>query len=41
MLASHNDLLAVEGVGAKTANRIRLAVSEKIESYGDKTLFLI
>lgn len=41
MLASHNDLLAVEGVGAKTANRIRLAVSEKIESYGDKSLFLI
>jgi DNA excision repair protein ERCC-4 len=41
MLASHNDLLAVEGVGAKTANRIRWAVSEKIESYGDNTLFSI
>jgi ERCC4-type nuclease len=34
MLASQNDLLTVEGVGAKTANRIRWAVSEKIESYG-------
>jgi len=34
MLASQNELLTVEGVGAKTANRIRWAVSEKIESYG-------
>jgi DNA excision repair protein ERCC-4 len=41
MLASHNDLLAVEGVGAKTADRIRWAVSEKIESYGDNTSFSI
>jgi DNA excision repair protein ERCC-4 len=41
MLASHNDLLAVEGVGVKTADRIRWAVSEKIESYGNKTLFSI
>ena len=41
MRAGRDELLTVEGIGAKTANRIRLAVSEKIESYGDKTLFLI
>jgi ERCC4-type nuclease len=34
MRAGHDDLLSVEGIGAKTADRIRWAVSEKIESYG-------
>ena len=33
MLASRDDLLTVEGVGAKTSDRIRWAVSEKIELY--------
>jgi DNA excision repair protein ERCC-4 len=41
MRAGRDDLLTVEGVGAKTADRIRWAVSEKIEPYGDKTLFSI
>ena len=41
MRASRDELQAVEGIGAKTADRIRWAVSEKIESYGDKTLFSI
>jgi DNA excision repair protein ERCC-4 len=41
MHAGCDDLLTVEGVGAKTVDRIRWAVSEKIESYGDNTLFLI
>jgi DNA excision repair protein ERCC-4 len=39
--AGRDDLLTVEGVGAKTADRIRWAVSEKIESYGGKTLLSI
>jgi len=41
MRASFDELQAVEGIGAKTADRIRWAVSEKIESYGDRTLFSI
>jgi len=41
MRAGLDELQAVEGIGAKTADRIRWAVSEKIEPYGDKTLFLI
>lgn len=41
MRASRDELQAVEGIGAKTSDRIRWAVSEKIESYGDKTLFSI
>jgi DNA excision repair protein ERCC-4 len=39
MSASREDLLTVEGVGAKTADRIRWAVGEQLESYGDGTLF--
>jgi ERCC4-type nuclease len=34
MGAGRDDLLSVEGIGAKTADRIRWAVSETIESYG-------
>jgi len=34
MCASRDDLLKVEGIGAKTADRIRWAVNEPIESYG-------
>jgi ERCC4-type nuclease len=41
MRAGRDELQAIEGIGAKTADRIRWAVSEKIESYGDKTLFSI
>ena len=41
MRASRDELQAVEGIGAKTSDRIRWAVCEKIESYGDKTLFSI
>lgn len=41
MSASREDLLTVEGVGAKTADRIRWAVGEQLESYGDDTLFLL
>ena len=41
MRAGRDELQTVEGIGAKTADRIRWAVSEKIESYGDKTLFSI
>jgi ERCC4-type nuclease len=40
MSASREDLLTVDGVGAKTADRIRWAVGEPLESYGDDTLFL-
>jgi ERCC4-type nuclease len=36
MGAGRDDLLSVEGIGAKTADRIRWAVSETIESYGDR-----
>jgi ERCC4-type nuclease len=39
--AGLDELRAVEGIGAKTADRIRWAVSEKIEPYGGKTLFSI
>ena len=39
MNASREDLLTVEGVGAKTADRIRWAVGEQLESYGDDDLF--
>jgi DNA excision repair protein ERCC-4 len=39
--AGRDDLLTVEGVGEKTADRIRWSVSEKIESYGGKTLLSI
>lgn len=35
--ASRDELLAVEGVGERTADRIRWAVSEQIESYGVET----
>jgi ERCC4-type nuclease len=41
MRDSFDELQAVEGVGAKTADRIRWAVSEKTELYGDRTLFSI
>jgi ERCC4-type nuclease len=41
MRAGLDELQSVEGIGAKTADRIRWAVSEKIEPYGDKTLFSI
>ena len=41
MRAGRDELQSVEGIGAKTADRIRWAVSEKIEPYGDKTLFSI
>jgi ERCC4-type nuclease len=41
MRAGRDELQAVEGIGAKTADRIRWAVSEKIEPYGDNTLFSI
>ena len=41
MSASREDLLTVEGVGAKTADRIRWAVGEQVESYGDDTMFLL
>lgn len=41
MRAGRDDLMAVEGVGAKTADRIRWAVSEQIESYGAETLLSI
>ena len=41
MRAGRDDLQTVEGIGAKTADRIRWAVSEKIEPYGDNTLFSI
>jgi ERCC4-type nuclease len=37
--ASREELLTVEGVGAKTADRIRWAVGEQLESYGADTLF--
>ena len=39
MNASREELLKVEGVGAKTADRIRWAVGEQLEPYGDDTLF--
>jgi ERCC4-type nuclease len=39
MNASREELLKVEGVGAKTADRIRWAVGEQLESYGDGTIF--
>ena len=39
MSASREELLTVEGVGAKTADRIRWAVGEQLESYGADTLF--
>jgi len=32
--AEREDLLSVEGVGAKTADQIRWAVSEKLAFYG-------
>lgn len=41
MRASHDELQTVEGIGAKIADSIRWAINEKIESYGDKTLFSI
>jgi DNA excision repair protein ERCC-4 len=41
MRAGRDELQAVEGIGAKTADRIRWAVCEKIEPYGDNTLFSI
>jgi len=41
MRAGRDELQAIEGIGAKTADRIRWAINEKIESYGDKTLFSI
>jgi len=41
MSASREDLLTVEGVGAKTADRIRWAVGEQVESYGGDTVFLL
>lgn len=41
MGAGRDDLMAVEGVGAKTADRIRWAVSEKLEPYGAETLLPI
>jgi len=41
MRAGRDELQAIEGIGAKTADRIRWAVSEKIEPYGDNTLFSI
>jgi ERCC4-type nuclease len=34
LCASRDDLLNVDGIGAKTADRIRWAVNEPIESYG-------
>jgi ERCC4-type nuclease len=34
MRAGPADLMAVEGIGLKTADRIRWSVSEKLESYG-------
>jgi ERCC4-type nuclease len=39
MGASREELLTVDGIGAKTADRIRWAVGEQLESYGDDTLF--
>ena len=41
MRAGRDELQAVEGIGAKIADSIRYAINEKIESYGDKTLFSI
>jgi ERCC4-type nuclease len=38
MRAGRDDLVAVEGIGAKTAERIRWAVSEPFEPYGDYEL---
>jgi len=37
MRASRDDLLNVAGIGAKTVDRIRWAVSEKIEPYGTES----
>jgi ERCC4-type nuclease len=34
MSASREDLKEIEGIGAKTADRIRWAVNEQTESYG-------
>ena len=39
MSTSREDLLTVEGVGAKTADRIRWAVGEQLDSHGDDPLF--
>jgi ERCC4-type nuclease len=36
MRAGLEDLMAIEGIGAKTADRIRWAVCEKLEPYGDE-----
>ena len=41
MRAGLDVVQAVEGIGAKTADRIRWAVSERTEPYGDNTLFSI
>ena len=41
MRAGLDELQTVEGIGAKTADRIRWTVSEKIAPYGDNTLFSI
>jgi ERCC4-type nuclease len=37
MCATREELLTVEGVGAKTADRIRWAVSENMELFGENT----
>jgi ERCC4-type nuclease len=34
MRAGRDELQTIEGIGAKTADRIRWAVSEKIELFG-------
>lgn len=39
MGASREELLTVDGIGAKTADRIRWAVCEKAGSYGEQFLF--
>lgn len=39
MGAGREELLTVEGIGAKTADRIRWAVCEKSASFGESTLF--
>jgi len=41
MLASCEDLQAIEGIGEKTAGRIRYAINEKTAPYGDETGFAI
>ncbi len=37
--AGRKELLTVEGVGAKTADRIRWAVCERLGSYGEQSMF--